>query len=129
MDWQFVCFPCQTLNSCIPIVNFQGPAEWAQRHQQVFMEFLVIYGAVIVSQTLCTALYVHDLIGPFHLPGRKLLLSFLGLGAVYPFKLVQVVRAELICRAGLRAFVLSCLLKLKDTFWSQPCYLVGHVET
>lgn len=69
VDWQFVCFPHRTLNSCVPIlVTLQGPAEWAQRHQQVFMELLMIYGAVTVSQTLSTALYVHDLVGPFTCP-------------------------------------------------------------
>ena len=72
VDWHFVCVPCQPLNSCIPIVNFQGPAEWAQRHQRVFREFLMIYGAVIVSQTLCIAWYVHDLVGPFHLPQEEI---------------------------------------------------------
>lgn len=72
VDWQFVCFSRQTLNSCVPIVNFQGPAEWAQRHQQVFMELLMIYGAVTVSQTLSTALYGHDLVGPFHLPQEEI---------------------------------------------------------
>lgn len=72
---------------------------------------------------------VMTLLAPFTCPRRKLPLSFLGLGVVSPFTEVQVVRAELVCRTGLRAFVLSCLLKLKDTFWSQPCYLVGHVET
>lgn len=46
-------------------------------------ELLMIYGAVTVSQTLSTALYVHDLVGPFFTcPRRKLPLSFLGLGVV-----------------------------------------------
>ena len=38
----------------------------------MFRGFLMIYGAVIVSQTLCTALYVHDLVGPFHLPQEEI---------------------------------------------------------
>ena len=123
VDWQSVYFPCQTLNFCVPMVHSQGPGEWPQRHQQVFMA-LMIYGAVTVSQALCSALYIHHLICPLTCPGRKSLLSFLGLGEVCPFEVVQMVRVELVYIPGLITFALSCLLKLKDPFWSQPCYLV-----